>query len=195
MRPILAIQSDRMDTRIIKIALSAAAFGYTVYLFATGSWGYGIWMLLLTAIMVVFTFRSVRLLWALIQLRRQKLEKAVKIVDGINPEKLWKKSQGYYHFINGTLMMQEGKVMPAEKQFRRALNLGLRADHDKATAKLSLSMVAMAKNRQSEAKNLIKEAKKLDKRGVLSKDIREIEQMMKKPPKVMRQKHQRHPRR
>ena len=87
-RPIFALQSDRMDTRIIKIALSAAAFGFTVYLFATGSWGYGIWMLLLTTILVVFTLRSVRLLWSLIQLRRQKLDKAVKIVDGIT-DKTW----------------------------------------------------------------------------------------------------------
>lgn len=187
----LRSQVYNMDTRIIKIAVTVAALAYTVYLFVTGSWGLGILMVLTTALLAVFTVRSVRLLWAMLQMRRQKMDKAMKIVEGINPEKLWKKSQSYYYFLNGTLMMQKGKVMPSEKQFRKALNMGLRYSHDAAAAKLSLAMVAMAKQKKNEAMQLIKEAKKLDKRGMLARDIKEIEQAIKKPQKVIRQRPQR----
>lgn len=178
-----------MDTRILKIAVTAAALAYTVYLFVTGSWGTGILMILFTALLVVLTFRSVRLLLAMVHMRRQKMDKAAKLVSKINPDKLWKKSQSYYYFLNGTLMMQAGKVLPSEKQFRKALGMGMRYDHDAAAAKLSLAMVAMAKQKRSEANMLIKEAKKLDKRGMLARDIKEIEQAIKKPQKVIRQRH------
>lgn len=177
-----------MDTRILKIVLTVAALGFTVYLFTTSSWGWGIPMILVTALMAVFTFRSVRLLWAFLQMRRQKMERAQSVVSKVNPDKLWKSSRGYYYFLTGTMQLNSGTVMPAEKQFRRALSEGLRYDHDKAAAKLSLAMIMMAKQKKREALNLIKEAKKLDKRGMLARDIKEIEQAMKKPQKVIRQR-------
>ena len=84
--------------------------------------------------------------------------------------------------------MGEGNVTPSEKNYKRALSLGLRMNHDKAAAKLSLAMAAMAKQKKREALTLIAEAKRLDKKGILKKDIKQIEQMIKKPQKVIRQR-------
>jgi hypothetical protein len=65
-----------IDTRIIKITLAVASFGYMVYLFATGYWGQGIGMFFVTAIIVLLALRSIRLVLAFFQLRQQKMDKA-----------------------------------------------------------------------------------------------------------------------
>ena len=43
---------------ILKIILSLGSFAYTVYLFANGSWGWGIVMVLVTAIITLTIFRN-----------------------------------------------------------------------------------------------------------------------------------------
>jgi tetratricopeptide (TPR) repeat protein len=177
-----------MDTRIIKIAIAVAAAAYSVFLFTKGSIGAGIAMILLTAVIVLFVFRSIRLIWAFFQMRKQDFVKSRKWLARINPDKLWKKQQAYYHFLLGGIEMGEGHINPAEKNYKRALSLGLRMNHDKAAAKLSLAMTAMAKQKKREALILIGEAKKLDKKGMMKKDIKQIEQMIKKPQKVIRQR-------
>lgn len=177
-----------MDTRIIKIAIAASALGYTGYLFATGSIGSAIGMVFVSAIIVLFIFRSIRLILAFFQMRKQNFVKSRKWLNRVNPEKLWKKQQAYFHFLMGGIEMGEGHITPAEKNYKRALSLGLRMNHDKAAAKLSLAMAAMAKQKKREALTLIAEAKKLDKKGILKKDIKQIEQMIKKPQKIIRQR-------
>ena len=53
-------------------------------------------------------------------------------------------------------------------------------NHDLAMAKLQLAGVAMTKRRKREATNLIAEAKKLDKHGMLKEQIQMLKQQMKK---------------
>lgn len=180
-----------MDTRILKILIAAASLVYTVYLFIGGYIWSGIGMTFVTAVAVLFNFRSIRMIIAFFNLRQQKLDKARKWINRINPDKLWKSRRGYYHFIDGTVKMQENDISGAERSMKKALNLGLKQSHDKAAAKLNLAMVAMSKNRQKEAKILMMEAKKLDVKNVLKKDINAIEKHMRKPGKVQRQKHAR----
>lgn len=178
-----------MDTRIIKSIIGIASLAYTVYLFATGSiWG-GIGMVFVTIIIGIMVFRSVRMILAFWYLRKQKIEKAVKFMSSIKEDKLWKRQKGYYNFMMGNLELQANKMSPAEKYMRRALKEGLSMDHDKAACKLNLAMIAMAKQKPREAKILLGEAKKLDKKGMMKNDIKQIEQMMKKPQKVVRQKY------
>ena len=180
-----------MDTRIIKILIAAASLVYTVYLFTKGNIGSGIGMVFVTAILVLIIFRSLRIIIAFFQLRRQKMDKARIWLNRVNPEKLWKKRQGYYHFLDGTISMQESNLSYAEKAFKKALSLGLKMNHDKAAAKLYMGMIAASNNRQGQAKKLILEAKKLDTKGLLKKDIKEVEQAMRRPQKVQRQKYPR----
>lgn len=178
-----------MDTRIIKIAIAAASLGYTIYSFVEGRWGIGITMLLVTAAIVLTIFRSMRLIWAFLQMRQQKFDKAQKIISKVNPDKLFKQQEAYYYYLNGTVEMQMNNIRGGEKMFKKALSIGLRANHDKAGAKLNLAMIAMAKQKKKEAMMLIGEAKKLDTKGVLKNDIKQVEKMMKAPQKVVRQKH------
>jgi predicted Zn-dependent protease len=176
-----------MDTRIIKIAVAAAALAYTVYSFINGRWGIGIAMILVTAALVLITFRSMRLIWAFLQLRQQKFDKCSGILAKINPDKLWKSQNAYYHYLQGTVLLQTNNITGSEKMFKKALNIGLRASHDRAGSKLNLAMIAMAKQKKKEAQMLIAEAKKIDTKGVLAADIKQVEKMMKAPPKVIRQ--------
>jgi hypothetical protein len=52
--------------------------------------------------------------------------------------------------------------------------------HDLAMAKLSLAGIVMQKRRKREATSLINEAKKLDKQGLMTEQIKLMQQQMKK---------------
>ena len=77
-------------------------------------------------------------------------------------------------------MVSQTNLTQAERFFKKALNIGLAMDHDKAMAKLQLAGIALTKRRKREATNLITEAKKLDKHGMLKDQISMIKQQMKK---------------
>jgi tetratricopeptide (TPR) repeat protein len=177
-----------MDTRLIKIPIALAALVYTVYLWIELEIGSAIMMTLLTTVIGLLVFRSVRLIIAFFQLRRQKLDKASKWLSRLNPDKLWKKNQGYYYFLFGSVELNQNNVTQSEKYFKRALSVGLKQAHDKAACYLNLAMIAMAKQRKREAMTLISEAKKMDKKGMLKKDIKMVEKAMKSPQKVIRQR-------
>jgi hypothetical protein len=53
-------------------------------------------------------------------------------------------------------------------------------DHDKAMVNLQLAGIAMTKRRKREAVNLLNEAKKLDKHGMLKDQIKMVKEQMKK---------------
>ena len=53
-------------------------------------------------------------------------------------------------------------------------------DHDLAMAKLNLAGIAFTKRRKQEANLLLAEAQKLDKRGILTEQIKMMKQQMKK---------------
>ncbi len=89
------------------------------------------------------------------------------------------KQEGYFNFLHGIIVSQTN-LTQAEKYFKKALRFGLSMKHDKAMAKLQLAGIALTKRRKREAINLIAEAKKLDKHGVLNDQIRMMKQQMKK---------------
>jgi hypothetical protein len=68
----------------------------------------------------------------------------------------------------------------AEKYFKRAIKLGLSMQQDLAMAKLNLAGIAMTKRRKREAQLLLKEAKSLDKHGMLNEQIQMMKQQMKR---------------
>lgn len=171
---------ERMDTRIIKVIVALASIAYTVYLYATGHWGSGIGMTFVSIILVLAVMRSVRMIFVFFNLQQQKVDKAKKWLNRINPNHLWKRQQGYYYFLLGSTSM-ETNLTEAERHLRKALSIGLRKDHDKAAVKLNLAAIASAKRRMKEAKLLLAEAKKLDKKGMLKSDIKMIEKAMKNP--------------
>jgi hypothetical protein len=132
-------------------------------------------------IFVLFYFKNEFILLAFLQLRKQNFEGAKKWLGYIKkPEAaLITKQQGYFNYLHG-IMLSQTNMTQAEKFLRKAVRLGLSMDHDLAMAKLQLAGIAMTKRRKREATNLMAEAKKLDKNGMLKEQIQQMKQQMKK---------------
>lgn len=176
-----------MDTRIIKIGLTAASLAYSISLFLDGYVGAGVGMVLVTAVLVLACIQSIRLIVAFAHLRQQKMDSARKWLARINPNHLWRRRRAYYHFLMGSLAM-EHNMNVAEKSLKEALRCGLKQGHDKAAAKLNLAVIASSKRRVKEAKVLLGEAKRLDTKKMLKKDITMVENALRNPQQMMHRK-------
>jgi tetratricopeptide (TPR) repeat protein len=166
----------------IKIVLAVLMIAFAIYLFIDGgNVGNGIFLILLSLIPIFLYFRNEYILLAFLKLRKQDFPGAKKWLDKIsNPETaLVRKQQGYYNYLNG-LMLSQTNLIQAEKYFKKAIELGLNMDMDLAVAKLNLAGIAMSRRRKMEATNLLNEAKKLDKQGMLKDQISMMKEQMKK---------------
>jgi len=172
-----------MDTRFIKIPLAAASLAYAVHLFMKGQIGSGIGMVLVTVVLILVTLQSMRLLMAFVSLRQQKMDDARKWIGRVNPKHLWPRRRGYWYFLSGSLMM-EHNMNDAEKLLKESLEVGLKQDHDKAAVKLNLAVVASAKRKPKLAKALLVECKRLDTKGMLKKDIKQVEAAIRNPAQM-----------
>lgn len=175
-----------MLSKIIRIFLSVAAFAYGIFLITDSSIGNGIAMILLGGVILFTFFKNEMMLLAFWYLRKQNFEKAAKFLGYIkHPDtSLIKAQQAYYYYLNGLIDSQEqtGKAMgSAEKNFKKALDIGLNMDHDKAMANLQLSALVMAKARKQEAQKYLTAAKKLDKSKMLTDQIKQLQAQMKMP--------------
>ena len=175
------------DTRILKFGLSAAAIGYSVNLYSTGYIGSGVGMTILGVLIGLTGLRSVRMIMVAFRIQQQKLDKARSILDGVNPNHLWKSSRGQYWFLKGNLLL-ESSLSEAEKAFRQALDIGMKRDEEKAAVLLNLAAIQHSKRRTKEAKALIAQAKRLDKKGMLKSDIKTIENAIRNPQQVLRRR-------
>lgn len=170
-----------MFNKNIKLVIAGLVFVWAVYEFSQSHIMNGISLLLLAGIFILFYFKNEMILLAFLQLRKQNFEGAQKWLNKIkNPETaLVKKQQGYYNYLHG-IMLSQTNITKAEKFLRKAVNLGLNMDHDLAMAKLQLAGIAMTKRRKREATNLMNEAKKLDKHGMLKEQMQMMKQQMKR---------------
>ncbi len=170
-----------MFNKNIKIILAALSIFAAVWQFTETNIGNGIMFILLAIIFVFLYFKNEIVLLAFLRLRKQDFPGAKKWLDKIsNPEgALVKKQQGYYNYLNG-LMVSQTNMNEAEKYFKKAVSLGLSMDTDMAMTKLNLAGIAMSKNRKREAEQLLTEAKKLDKHGMMDEQIKMMKQNMKR---------------
>ncbi|MBF03958.1 MAG: hypothetical protein CMP76_11745 [Flavobacterium sp.] len=170
-----------MFNKNIKLVLAGLIIAFAVYQFTEGNIGNGIFLLLLSTIFIFLYFKNEMILLAFLKLRKQDMDGAKKWLDKIkNPESaLVRKQQGYYNYLNG-IMVSQTNLTQAEKFFKKAVELGLSMDQDLALAKLQLAGIAMTKRRKMEANNLLTEAKKLDKHGMLKDQIKMMKEQMKK---------------
>lgn len=170
-----------MFNKNIKLIVAASIISFAIYQFTEGNIGNGIFLLLLSAIFILFYFKNELIILAFLQLRKQNFEGAKKYLDMIsNPDTaLVKKQQGYYNYLNG-LMVSQTNLHQAEKYFRKAIELGLSMDQDLALAKLQLAGIAASKRRKIEAEKLLGEAKKLDKHNMLKDQIVMMKQQLKR---------------
>ena len=170
-----------MYNKNIKLFIAFLIIAYAVYQFTEGFIGNGIMLILLSLIFVFLYFKNEFILLAFLKLSKQDFEGATKWLNKIkNPSSaLVKKQEGYYNFLHG-IMVSQTNMNEAEKYFKNAVSLGLTMDHDMAMAKLNLAGIAFSKRRPQEAKILMNEAQKLDKRGMLTDQIKMMKDSMKK---------------
>ncbi|MGQ3679126.1 MULTISPECIES: DUF2892 domain-containing protein [Tenacibaculum] len=170
-----------MFNKNIKLVLAALITVWSVYEFTQGHIMNGISILLLAGLFILFYFKNEFILLAFLQLRKQNFAGAQKWLGYIkNPSaSLTKKQEGYYNYLHG-IMLSQTNITQAEKYLKKAVKLGLAMDHDLAMAKLQLAGIAMTKRRKREATNLMAEAKKLDKHGMLKEQMQMMKQQMKK---------------
>jgi predicted S18 family serine protease len=170
-----------MFNKNIKLIIAVLIIGYAIYQFVEGYIGNGIMYILLSTIFIFLYFKNEMILLAFLRLRKQDFEGAKKWLDKIkNPKAaLVKKQQGYLNYLNG-IMVSQTNMNEAEKYFKNAIKLGLSMNHDLAMAKLNLAGIAFTKRRKQEAKKLLLEAEKLDKRDMLADQIKMMKQQMKK---------------
>lgn len=179
-----------MFNKNIKLVIAVLIIAYSVYQFTEGYIGNGIFLILLSLIFIFLYFRNEIILLAFLRMRKQDMEGTERWLSKIkNPETaLVKKQQGYYNYLQGIIFSQRN-LTQAEKYFKKALKLGLNMDYDLAMAKLSLAGIAMQKGRKREATTLLNEAKKLDKNGMLTDQLKMMKQQMKRGPQQVRTKY------
>jgi len=179
-----------MFNKNIKLVLAALIIAFAIYQFIEGYIGNGIFLIFLSLIFIFLYFRNEIILLAFLRMRKQDMEGTGKWLSKIkNPEAaLVKKQQGYYNYLHGIIYSQKN-LTQAEKYFRKALRLGLNMGYDEAMAKMSLAGIAMQKNRKREATTLLQEAKKLDKNGMLTDQLKMMQQQLKKGPQQVRTRH------
>lgn len=170
-----------MYNKNIKLVITGLILAFAVYQFTEKNIGNGIMYILLSTIFIFLYFKNEIILLAFLKLRKQDFPGAKKLLDRIkNPSTaLVKKQQGYYNYLNG-IMVSQSNMNEAEKYFKKAVTLGLSMDHDLAMAKLNLAGIAFSKRRPLEAKTLLAEAQKLDKRNMLTDQIKMFKDNMKK---------------
>ncbi|SHG84472.1 hypothetical protein [Flavobacterium defluvii] len=170
-----------MFNKIIKLIIAGLLIIAGVWQIVDKETGNGIFLILLSAIPIFLYFKNEFILLAFLKLRKQDFEGAKKWLAYIkNPESaLVRKQQGYFNYLHG-IMLSQTNLIQAEKHFKKAIELGLSMDMDLAVAKLNLAGVAMSRRRKLEATNLLNEAKKLDKQGMLKEQISMMKEQMKK---------------
>ena len=157
---------------IIRCALAAASLFFTVYAFYTGHWGWGIVLILITAIIGLTFFRNENMILALNQMRLGNHEKAYKYVNRISrPDLMPKKQHAYVLYLKAMMGTQELGFAKSEQLLRKAMGMGLRTAQDNAVARLHLAGICAQTGRKKEAQTLLAEAKKLDKGGVMKEQI------------------------
>ena len=179
--PLTSLNLIDMFNKNIKLVLTGLIIAVAVWQFIEGNIGNGIMYILLSSIFVFLYFKNEIILLSFLRLRKEDFPGAKKWLDKIkDPEaSLVRKQQGYYNYLNG-LMVSQTNMNEAEKYFKKAVSLGLSMDTDMAMAKLNLAGISMSKNRKREAQQLLTEAKKLDKHGMLDEQIKMMKQQMKK---------------
>ena len=170
-----------MFHRNLKLVLAGLIIALGIWQIIDKNIGNGIFLILLSGIPIFLYFKNEFILLAFLKLRKQDFEGATKWLNYIKqPETaLVQKQQGYYNYLHG-IMASQNNMMQAEKYFKKAIALGLSMDMDLAVAKLNLAGVAMSRRRKLEATNLLQEAKKLDKQGMLKDQIKMMKDQMKK---------------
>lgn len=162
-----------------------------IYLMMNRNIGWGIVVVILSALPILLFYKNEFILAAFWYLRKQNMEKAALWLSKITnfETQLHRSQYGYFHYLQGLTLAQENpsKVEPFMK---KALEYGLNMKHDRAMATLNIAAGAMQKGRKQEASKLLEEAKRLDTAGMMTEQIKMMKDQLKMPSM---QKHMHNP--
>ena len=177
--------------KYIKLAIAALMIALGIALMFNREIGWGITLVVLSAIPVLLFFKNEYILLAFWKMRDQKIEQAAKWLANIKDYKtqLHRSQFGYYHYILGLTQAQD-QPMKAEGLMKKALDYGLSMKHDRALATMNLAAVALSKGRRQEAQKLMDDAKRLDTAGMLTEHLKTMKDQLKMPSM---QKHMHNP--
>ncbi len=163
---------------IIAVLLCVASVG----LFIEGIVGWGVVVDIIAGFFVLFHFKNEMNLLAFYFVRKNNFPKAEAILSKVkHPERMIKSQEAYFYFLSGLAESQkQQRNSKAEKFLKKALSTGLRMTNDQAMAKLNLSGIYLSQRNKKLSSYYLKETKKLDKRKILTTQIREVEAMMKR---------------
>lgn len=155
----------------------------TVFSFYTGYWGWGIVLILLTAIVGATFIYNENVIFALNHMRTGNQDKAKAYINKIShPEFLPKRQRAYVIYLQAMFNSQEIGFARSEMLLRKAIALGLRRGHDQAMARLHLAGVCAQTGRKAEALTLLAEAKKLDNTGMMKDQIKMMQSQLQNAP-------------
>ena len=170
-----------MIRKYLWLIIAGILFLGSIYLFVEGMISMGIWSLLVSALFVLFHFKNIMNLLAFYFVRKNKFEKAAGVLAKVkHPERMIQGQEAYFYYLSGLVESQKNNSSKADKAFKKALKTGLRLTTDQAVAKLNLSGIALSQRNKKLASHYLLEAKKLDKKKMLSAQVKEIEAMMKR---------------
>lgn len=168
---------------IIRTALTLTSLFLAVYLFYSGSWGWGIVMIFPTLIFGFSFFRNENMILALNQMRLGNTAKAAHYVNRIKaPHLMPKKQHAYVLFLQAVLNTQELGFAKSEQLLRKAIGMGLRTGQDNAVARMHLAGICAQTGRRQEAVTLLGEAKKLDTSGMMKEQINQMQKQLQMAP-------------
>jgi hypothetical protein len=165
-----------MISFLIKSILTLCSLCFTVFLFVTGSWGWGITFIFVSALFVFFFIRNENILLALNQMRLGNHEKAYVYLQRITQPGLliFNRQKAYFYYLSGMLGARDLGMSKSEQYIRKALSIGLKQDQDKAIANMHLGAICMQTGRKNDASSFLAEAKRLDKNNVLGEQLKQL---------------------
>nr|WP_320119461.1 hypothetical protein [uncultured Marinifilum sp.] len=168
-------------SKYVRLIIAGILLPVSIVLFFKGLVTLGVLLVLISLLFVLLHFKNEKNLLAFYFVRKNKFEKAGKVLGRVkSPEKMIKSQEAYFYYLSGLMESQQHNNSKAEKLFKKALKTGLRTDTDQAVSKLNLSGIYLSQRNKKLSKYYLQEAKKQDKRKMLTAQVREIENMMKR---------------
>ncbi len=170
-----------MVGKYIRLIIASVLFLGSIFLFIKGFIFFGILAVLFSGIIAFSHFRNENIVMAFYYIRKNNMPAAGNALSRVKrPELLIKSQEAYYYYLTGMIESQQRNISKAEKSLKKALSIGLRMTSDQAVAKLNLAGIYLAQRNKKLATHYLQDAKKLDKHKMLTSQIREVENMMKR---------------
>lgn len=167
--------------KYIKLIIAILIILLAFYLTINRNLGLGILLFIISIIPIFLFFRNEYIFIAFWFLRKQDIKTSKKWLNKISNIKnqLHYTQYGYYNYLNGICESQNNPEK-SSNYMKKALNLGLFFDHDKALAYLNLAATALRKGKKNESQEYLIQVKKYDKSNMLIDQIKMIKNHSKK---------------